>query len=158
VDAHDPSDDAADLGEGIELALALAAFGGEVAHQVVVGVAQDIVAVRSVFREIQRRMFEDGDQVGQALDLFLAVAELGGIVEVGKVGELVGFGQRGNDVFVDLIADVGLALQGDHVLETGAVWHGDRGEGCGSVFVADVFDEQQNEDVVFVLAGIHAAA
>ena len=30
--------------------------------------------------------------------------------------------------------------------------------GCAGVFVADVLDEQQDEDVVLVLAGVHAAA
>ena len=34
----------------------------------------------------------------------------------------------------------------------------DRGVGLAGVFVADVFHEQQDEDVVLVLAGIHAAA
>jgi hypothetical protein len=31
-------------------------------------------------------------------------------------------------------------------------------EGLAGVLVADVLDEQQDEDVVLVLAGIHAAA
>ena len=49
MDADDLRDDAADLGGRVELALALAAFGGEVAHQVLVGVAEDVVAVGTVF-------------------------------------------------------------------------------------------------------------
>jgi hypothetical protein len=34
----------------------------------------------------------------------------------------------------------------------------DRREGLAGVLVADVFDEQQHQHVVLVLAGIHAAA
>ena len=48
-DADHLGDDAADLGRGVELPLALAALGGEVAHQVFVGVAQDVVGFSSVF-------------------------------------------------------------------------------------------------------------
>jgi hypothetical protein len=35
---------------------------------------------------------------------------------------------------------------------------GDGGVGHAGVFVADVFNEKEDEDVVFVLAGVHAAA
>ena len=63
-----------------------------------------------------------------------------------------------DDLLVDLVADVGLALERDHVLEAGALRDGDRGVGLAGVFVADVLDEQQDEDVVLVLAGVHAAA
>ncbi len=158
MDAEDLRDDAADLGGGVELALALAALGGEVPHQVFVGIAQDVVAVGAVLREVERLVLEDGDEVGEPVHHLLAAAELGGVVEVRHVGQLVGVGQRGDDLLVDLVADVGLALEGDHVLEAGALRDGDRRVGLAGVFVADVFDEQQDEDVVLVLAGIHAAA
>jgi hypothetical protein len=157
-DAEDLRDDAADLGGRVELALALATVNGEVPHQVLVGVAEDVVAVGAVLGEIEGLVLEDGDQVGEPLHHLLATAELGGVVEIGEVGELVGTGQRGDDVFVDPVADVALALEGDHVLEAGAGRDGDRGEGPAGVFVADVLDEQEDEDVVLVLAGVHAAA
>ena len=157
VDTQHLGDDAADLGGGVELALALAAFGGEVAHEVFVGVAQDVVPVGAVLGEIQRRVFEDGDEVRQALHLLPGVAELGGVVEVRPVGQFVGVKQRRDDAFVDVVADVMGALEGDHVLEAGALGDGNRRVGLVGVFVADVFDEQQNQDVVLVLAGIHAA-
>ena len=76
ADADDLRDDAADLGGGVELALALAALGGEVAHQVFVGVAQDVVALGAVLREVERRVLEDGDEVGEAIHHLLAAAEL----------------------------------------------------------------------------------
>ena len=54
----------------------------------------------------------------------------------------------------------GFACEGDHVGEAGAFGDDDgRGEVVGvGVFVGDVFDEEHEEDVVFVLTGVHAAA
>ena len=78
--------DAADFGGGVELALALATLRREVTHEVFVGVAQNVVAVGAVLREVERLVFEDGDEVGEPFDLLLAVTELHGIVEVGEVG------------------------------------------------------------------------
>ena len=72
-------------------------------------------------RKVERLVLEDGDQVGEPLHHLLAAAELGGVVEVRHVGQLVGIGQRGDDLLVDLVADVGLALERDHVLEAGAL-------------------------------------
>ena len=106
ADADDLRHDAADLGGRVELALALAALGGEVPHQVFVGVAEDVVAVGAVLGEVERRVLEDGDEVGEPVHHLLAAAELGGVVEVRQVGQLVGIGQRGDDLLVDLVADV----------------------------------------------------
>ena len=61
--------DAADFGRGVELSLALAALRGEVPHQVFVGIPQDVIVLGAVLREIQFRLLEDGDEVGQTLDL-----------------------------------------------------------------------------------------
>ena len=158
ADADDLRHDAADLGGRVELALALAALGGEVPHQVFVGVAEDVVAFGAVLGEVEGRVLEDGDEVGEPVHHLLAAAELGGVVEVRHVGQLVGVGQRGDDLLVDLVADVALALERDHVLEAGARRDGDRRVGLAGVLVADVLDEQQDEDVVLVLAGVHAAA
>ena len=161
VHAEDQGKHETDLGRGEELALALAALGGEVAHQILVGVAEQVVAVGAVLREIEGGILEDGDQVGEALDHLLATAELVGVVEVGEVGlgELrVGLGERAEDVLVDLVADVGLALECDHVGEAGPRRNDDGRVFFPGVFVADVFDEEQDEHVVLVLAGIHAPA
>src|SRR5262249_28761505 len=52
----------------VELPLALAALGSEVPHQVLVGVAEDVVAVGAVLREVECGVLEDRDQVGQPVD------------------------------------------------------------------------------------------
>ena len=52
--ADDLGHDARDFRRGVELALALAGFGGEVAHQVFVGIAQQVVALGAVAAEIER--------------------------------------------------------------------------------------------------------
>src|SRR5208283_784694 len=90
--------------------------------------------------------------------LHLATAEFGFIVKVRHFRQVVDLGQRGDDLLVDLVANVGLALEGDHVFEAGTWRDGDWGVGHASVFVTYVLDKQQDEDVVLVLAGIHAAA
>jgi len=67
---------------------------------------------------------EDADQVAQALDQSRAFAPLFWIVEVGEVaaGEAgVGIDEWLDNLRVDLVADVALALEGDHVLEAGAL-------------------------------------
>jgi len=162
-DADHLRDHAAHLGRRVELPLALATLGGEVPHQVLVGVAEDVVVLGAVLREVELGLLEDADQVGQAIHHRLAFAELVGVVEVGEVaaGEArVGFDQRLDDLGVDLVADVGLALEGDHVGETRALGDRDRRREVGAVavLVADVLDEQHEQDVVLVLTGVHAAA
>ena len=87
--------------------LTLAAFRGKVTHQVFVGITQQVVTVGPVLREVQCRIFKNGDQIGQPFDLFLAVTQLGGIVEVGHVRQLVGLSQRPQNLLVDLVANVG---------------------------------------------------
>ena len=56
---------------------------------------------------------EDGDQVAQSLDAGLAVAELVRVVEVGEIAAgkpCVGVDQRLDDLGVDLVADIRVAL------------------------------------------------
>ena len=70
VDADDFGDDARDFRWGVELAFAFAAFGGEVAHEVFTGVAEDVVTVGAVAGEVEGFVFEDGDEVSEAVDHF----------------------------------------------------------------------------------------
>ena len=62
VDTDHLDQNAGDLSRRIELALALAALGREVAHQILVGVAQNIVPARLVGAEVKLRALENGDQ------------------------------------------------------------------------------------------------
>ncbi len=119
--------------------------------------------VGAILREVEGGVLEYGDQVAEALDAGLAVAELVGIIEIGKVtaGEArVGVDQRLDHLRVYLVADVGVALQRDHVLETRAFGQDDRRLEAVvvRVFVGHVLYEQHEQDEVLVLAGIHAAA
>ena len=159
ADADDLGHDAGDFRRGVELALALARLGGEVAHQVFVGVAQQVVALGAVAAEIELRLVEDRHEVGEAVHHLLALAELVGVVEVGDVDhalEVVRLGELGDDL-VDLVADFLVALERDHIGETAALGHVEQGVLLAGVLVGDVFHEQQDEDVVLVLRGVHAA-
>ncbi len=96
ADADDLGHDAGDLRRGVELPLALARLGGEVAHEVFVGVAEQVVALGAVAAKVERRVVEDGDEVGEPVHHLLALAELVGVVEVGDVDhalEVVGLGE-----------------------------------------------------------------
>ena len=127
-------------------------------HEVFVGVAQDVVVIGAVLREVERGVLEDGDKVGEPVHHFLAAAELRRVVKVRHVGQLVGIGQRRDDLLVDLVADVAGALERHHVFEARAGRDLDRRVGLAGVLVADVLDEEQHEDVVLVLARVHPAA
>ena len=80
----------------------------------------DVVVLGAVLREIEFGLLEDADEVGQAIHHRLAFAELVRIVEVGEVAARqarVGVDQRLDDLRVDPVADVRLALEGDDVAE-----------------------------------------
>jgi len=59
---------------------------------------------------------------------------------------------------VNLIADLLVALEPDHVNKAAAFRHLDDRIGLAGVLVRDLLHEQQREDVVLVLRGVHAAA
>ncbi|MBP6034534.1 MAG: hypothetical protein KA603_00160 [Azonexus sp.] len=73
------------------------------AHQVIVGVAENVVAVGAVLGKVERLVLEDRNQAGQPVDDFLTAAELARIVEVGHVRQLVGVRQWSDDLLVDLM-------------------------------------------------------
>ena len=119
--------------------------------------------LRAVLREVEFRLLKDAHQVGELLHHVLPFAELVGVVEIREIAfrqSCIGINQRSDDLRVDLVADVALALESDHVLEARPF----RDDNWWSkvvavaVFVGDVFDEQHKQDIVLVLAGIHASA
>lgn len=128
------------------------------AHQVFVGIAENVIAFRAVPAEIQRLVFKDGDEVAEPVDHILAAAEFFRIVEIRHAGQFVGSGERRDDFLVDVIANGRLALERHHILETRTLRNLDRGKWLTGVFVTDIFDEQHHQHIVLVLAGIHAAA
>lgn len=90
------------------------------AHQVLVGVAEQVVALGAVGGEVQ--VGEDPDQVREPIHHILAATEPVLVVEVGYVYdalEVVRLGQAADDL-VDLVADLLVAAERDHVLEASA--------------------------------------
>ncbi len=103
---------------------------------------------------------EDADQCSQPRHHVLPLAELVGIVEVGHVNdalEIVGFGQPGDDL-VDLVTDLLVALERDHVGKAPALGHVEQIALLARGLVRHIFYEQQDEDIILVLRCIHAAA
>ena len=90
------------------------------AHQVLVGVAEKVVALGTAAAEVE--VSEDRHQLAQAVLHLLALAELLLVVEVGQVDDLlqiVGLGELADDL-VDPVADLLVALERDHVVERAA--------------------------------------
>ena len=128
------------------------------AHEVLVGVPQQVIALGTRSREVE--VLEDPDELGQAVDELPALTQLVGVVEVGVVDDtlqVVGVREL-PDSHVDLLADVRAALECDQVIERPASGHLDVGVHVGLRLVRDVLHEQQRQDVVLVLTGVHAAA
>ena len=83
------------------------------AHQVFVGIAEDVVVIRPVAREVELRILENRDQVGEPFNKLFATTKLGLVVEVGEVALaqlLVSGHERGDDLLVDVITDFGLSF------------------------------------------------
>ena len=157
-DADNTGKNARDFRRGVELTLAFAGLGGEVAHEVFIGIAQQVVAISAVGGEIHT--FEDADELGEPVDHLLALAEFVLVVEIGHVDhalEVVLLRQRADD-FVDFVTDLLVTLERHHVVEARAFRHHDHAVGVALVLVGDVLHEQQGEHVILVLAGVHAAA
>ena len=127
-------------------------------HQIFVGIAEQVVALGPVGVEVET--LEYGDQLGEPVLHLLTRAEFALVVEIGLVDdalEVVRLGKFGNDL-VDLVADLLVALELDHVGEAAARRHFNKRIGLAGVLVGDVLHEQQSQDVVLVLRGVHAAA
>ena len=158
ADANHLRHDAGDLGRGVKLPLALARLGGEVPHQVLVGVAQEVVALGPVGAQV--KAFEDGDQLREPILHLLARPELALVVEIRLIDdplELIGLGEP-TDNRVDLVANLLVALELRHVGEATPFGHLDERIRLAGILVRDVLHEQQGQDVVLVLRGVHAAA
>ena len=82
-------DDAAHFRRCVELPLALATLCCEVAHEILVSVAEKVIAVAAILREVECRIFEDRDEVGEAIDLLLAASELCRVGEIWRIRQMV---------------------------------------------------------------------
>ncbi len=163
-DADHLGDDAADLGGGVELPLALAALGGEVPHQVLVGVAEDVVVLGAVLREVELRA--SAKMLIRLVSRSTMACPSPSLLESLKSGKSLRASRAlastsGAMTCVLILSPMSLLpREREHVLEARALGDRDRrGEVVAvAVLVGDVLDEQHEQDVVLVLAGIHAAA
>src|SRR4029453_465809 len=82
-------DHAAHLGRSIKLALAFAALGGEMPHQVLVRVAKKIIAFSAILREIECRVLKNGDEISQAFHHLLATPSFPASLKSGMSDKLL---------------------------------------------------------------------
>ena len=154
ADANHLGHDARNFRRRVELALALARLGGEVAHEVFVGVAEQIVALRAVAAEVEttdcRRWptrLERRSTISlplPSLSASLKSATSMTPLEVVRLGEL-------RDDLIHLVADLLVALERDHVGEAAALWHIEQVTSLACGFVGNVLHEQQDQHVILVL-------
>jgi len=119
--------------------------------------------IGAVVAKVQFGFFKDGNQIAQTLDHRRAFAEFVGVVEIGKIAARqlgIGRNQRLDDAGIDAIANIGPALERHHIRKRRAFGNDHRRDEIGArgILVADVFDEQHEQHIILVLAGIHAAA
>ena len=130
------------------------------AHQVFVGVAEQVVSLGAIAAEVETGAVEDRDEIREAIHHLLAFAELVSVVEVGYIDhpfEVVRLGELRNDL-VHLVADFLVALERHHIGEASAFWNIEERILLVGILIGDVFDEQQDQNIVLVLRGIHATA
>ena len=160
LDTEDLRHDAAHLGRGVELPLALAALGGEVLHQVFVCVTEKVVIRSPVPGEVQGVILEHTYQARQRVHHRPAAAELDRVVEVRKckVADLTGIGLLDRfELLVHELTDLVVLLECYEVPE-GAPLGNTQAHPRLAGLVGEVFDEKDDEDVVLVLTGVHRAA
>ena len=159
VDAQHLGHDTAHLGRSIELSFALAAFSRKILHQILVGIAQQVIVGGTVSGEVESVVLKDGYQFGQGLDHCLAAAQFVRVVEVGKgkVTYLSGIHFLDSlQLLVDEFAYLAVLLQGYKVLKAAFLWHF-QAEARLSCLVGQVLYKENDEHIVLVLAGIHGA-
>lgn len=158
--ADDGCDEPRYFSRCIKLPLRFAGFCSEVLHQVFVGIAQNIVSIDTVGREIQLRTAENGKQPGKFFLLFPGIAQFVAVIEIRHIN--VADSRIGRRDFLDhlvhLVAQIVLVADGVHVIEACAPGNHDQGSTSGLVQITDVFDEEQSQNIILVLGSVHAAA
>ena len=150
------------FGRRIKLSLALAALCRKIAHQILVGVAQNIIAARLVILEIKLWALENGNQTSKLIHHFFACAQLRLIIEMRIVDHaakviISGFGKLGDD-FVHFLANILISLQRNKIIEAPAFRHRNICILNPFEFVRNILHEQQGKNVILILRSIHAAS
>ncbi|MPM16283.1 hypothetical protein SDC9_62661 [bioreactor metagenome] len=75
----------ANFGRRVKLSLAFAALAGEMFHQVLVGIAHQVVVVGAVLPKIQSGGLKHSNQITHRIDQILAFTEFLLITEIGHI-------------------------------------------------------------------------
>ena len=105
------------------MSLALSAFCSEFAHQIFVGVSDDVIAFSLVPGEVQFWTLEDGYEIGQLIDHFLTASQFLLIVKMCNINNAlqvsIFVSKTGNDL-IHALADVLLSLKRNKVIKGAA--------------------------------------
>ena len=139
---------------------ALSALCGKVLHQILISVTHQIVVRCTVATEIEIRVFEHTYQPAQRLNQILSFTEFLLVTEIRHIDYIiqsVRFGERSH-FLIHLFTDIAMAFQCDEIVEKTTVRNFNHKVRISFVFIANVFHEENNQYIIFVLAGIHTSA
>ena len=126
-------------------------------HQVFVSVSKYIIPFSSVATEIQCRIVEYGNKIRETVYHLLPLTQLVRIVKVSNIYyalEVILCCKLADDL-VDLIANLLVAFECNHICKATTLWYIEQVSRLACGLIGNVFHEQENENVILVLRGIH---
>ena len=150
------------------MSLALSAFCSEFAHQIFVGVSDDVITFGLVPGEVKFRALEDGYEIGQLINHFLTASKLLLIIKMSNINNTLQVSilvSKACYDFIHTFADVFLSLQSNKVIKGAArpllrigifimCLIKDLNVFIGSFilkFIGDILHEQKSQDIVLIL-------
>ena len=156
------------------MSLALSAFCSEFAHQIFVGISDDVITFSLIPGEVEFRALENGYEIGQLINHFLTASEFFLIVKMCNINNALQVSvlvSKTGDDFVHALANVLLSLKRDKVIKGAArpffrigifvmCLIEDLDVLVGSLilkFIGDILHEQKRQNIVLIFRGIHAS-
>ena len=137
---------------------ALAGLLRKLHHEILIGIADDVITAGTVVFEVNRRILEYGNQAGHLIDQFFAGTKFVGIVETdiwkGTLESIVL--KELLDNLIHPFTDIAFPLGSNQVIKGCAFAYGKLGERLTLVSVGHIFKEQQDKHIVLVSCRFHA--
>ena len=142
------------------MSLAFARLLRKLHHEILVGIADDVIAAGTVIFEVNRRILKYGDQAGHLVDQFFAGAKLIRIVEANirkralksvVLKELL-------DNLIHALPNIWLSFRENQVIKGRPLADGKFGKRLTLVSVRYIFEEQQDKHIILVPCRFHAAS
>ena len=128
------------LARRVELSLALARLLRKLHHEILIGIANDVIAAGTIVFEVNCRILEYGNQARHLIDQFLAGAKFIGIVEADiRKGTLESVVLKELlDNLIHPFADIALSLGGNQILKGSPLLMVNSAKGC-PLYLSDTY-------------------